>query len=234
MIRLYHGSNTVIEHIDLSRSKRGKDFGQGFYLNANPDQAMEMAIRTARFMNEGQPTLSCFEFDETKADEMGLSIKVFPDYSEEWAEFVVMNRKNDSDIPAHSYDIVIGPIADDTVGVQIRRYIMGYLSVATLVEELKFKETMPFNTSLALPRRRISKTHRTMTQDIQFQIECLATELTEMLMAEYDWDIRHALDELYSSTTFAKLNDPECGLYYQGAVYIFQFLKSEIETGKIA
>ena len=73
-----------------------------------------------------------------------------------------------------------------------------------------------------------------MTQDIQFQIECLATELTEMLMAEYDWDIRHALDELYSSDTFAKLNDPECGLYYQGAVYIFQFLKSEIEIGKIA
>ena len=73
-----------------------------------------------------------------------------------------------------------------------------------------------------------------MTQDIQFQIECLATELTEMLMEEYGWDIRQALDELYSSATFAKLNDPECGLYYQGAVYIFQFLKSEIELGKIA
>lgn len=73
-----------------------------------------------------------------------------------------------------------------------------------------------------------------MTQNIQFQIECLATELTEMLMNEYGWDIRRALDELYTSETFAKLNDPECGLYYQGAVYIFQFLKSEIETGKIA
>lgn len=73
-----------------------------------------------------------------------------------------------------------------------------------------------------------------MTQNIQFQIECLATELIQMLMAEYGWDIRRALDELYSSATFAKLNDPECGLYYQGAVYIFQFLKSEIETGKIA
>ena len=113
---------------------------------------MEMAIRTARFMNEGQPTLSCFEFDETKADEMGLSIKVFPDYSEEWAEFVVMNRKNDSDIPAHSYDIVIGPIADDTVGVQIRRYIMGYLSVATLVEELKFKGDHAFQYFFGTPR----------------------------------------------------------------------------------
>lgn len=73
-----------------------------------------------------------------------------------------------------------------------------------------------------------------MTQDIQFQIECLTAELTEMLMAEYGWDIRRALDELYSSITFTKLNDPECGLYYQGAVYIFQYLKYEIETGKIA
>ncbi|MFG6387688.1 MAG: DUF3990 domain-containing protein, partial [Muribaculaceae bacterium] len=66
-------------------------------------------------------------------------VKGLPRYSEEWAEFVVMNRKNDTDTPAHSYDIIIGPIADDTVGVQIRRYIMGYLSAAALVEELKFK-----------------------------------------------------------------------------------------------
>lgn len=139
MIRLYHGSNVTIEHIDLSRSKRGKDFGQGFYLNANPDQAMEMAVRTTRFLNEGSPTLSCFEFDKDEATKNGLNIKVFPDYSEEWAEFVVMNRKNNTDVPAHPYDIVIGPIADDTVGVQIRRFIMGYLSASALVEELRLK-----------------------------------------------------------------------------------------------
>ena len=139
MIRLYHGSNVAIEQIDLSRSKRGKDFGQGFYLNANPDQAMEMAARTTRFLNEGIPTLSCFAFDEDEATKNGLNIKIFPDYSEEWAEFVVMNRKNDSDVPTHPYDIVIGPIADDTVGVQIRRFIMGYLSASALVEELSFK-----------------------------------------------------------------------------------------------
>lgn len=139
MTRLYHGSNVAIEQIDLSRSKRGKDFGQGFYLNANPDQAMEMAARTTRFLNEGIPTLSCFEFDEDEAIKNGLNIKIFPDYSEEWAEFVVMNRKNNSDVPAHPYDIVIGPIADDTVGVQIRRFIMGYLSASALVEELKFR-----------------------------------------------------------------------------------------------
>ena len=139
MIHLYHGSNVAIEQIDLSRSKRGKDFGQGFYLNANHDQAMEMAVRTTRFLNEGAATLSCFEFDEDEAANSGLNIKIFPDYSEEWAEFVVMNRKNNSDVPAHPYDIVIGPIADDTVGVQIRRFIMGYLSASALVEELRFK-----------------------------------------------------------------------------------------------
>lgn len=139
MTRLYHGSNVAIERIDLSMSKRGKDFGKGFYLNANPEQAIEMAVRKSRLLNEGYPTLSCFEFDHDLAVKNGLEIKVFPDYSEEWAEFVVLNRRNNSDNPAHPYDIVIGPIADDTVGVQIRRYIMGYLSASALVEELKYK-----------------------------------------------------------------------------------------------
>ena len=59
-----------------------------------------------------------------------------------------------------------------------------------------------------------------LTQDIQFQIECLATELAEILMAEYGWDIHRALDELYSSTTFAKLNDPECGLLSRRSLYL--------------
>lgn len=73
-----------------------------------------------------------------------------------------------------------------------------------------------------------------MKADIQFQIEALTTELVQMLMEKYGWEMKHSFDELYRSQTFQKLNDPECGLYYQGAVYIFQFLKNEIETGKIA
>lgn len=41
------------------------------------------------------------------------------------------------------------------------------------------------------------------------------------------------LDERYRSKTFEKVNDPACGLYYQGAVYVFQFLKNEIECAQI-
>lgn len=139
MIRLYHGSNVSIDTIDLSRSKKGKDFGQGFYLNADMLQAWAMAERTTRILGEGEPILSTFIFDDSQARMAGLKIKVFTDYSEEWAEFVVMNRKNTTDIPVHDYDIVIGPIADDTVGVQIRRFILGYLSASSLVEELRYR-----------------------------------------------------------------------------------------------
>lgn len=40
MIRLHYGSNVSIDSIDLSLSKKGKDFGQGFYLNPNYKQAL--------------------------------------------------------------------------------------------------------------------------------------------------------------------------------------------------
>lgn len=73
-----------------------------------------------------------------------------------------------------------------------------------------------------------------MNKDIRLEVEFLATDLTQMLMERYGWDILKALDVLYGSQTFAKVNDPECGLYYQGAVYVFDYLKNEIETGKIA
>lgn len=68
---------------------------------------------------------------------------------------------------------------------------------------------------------------------MQFQIEYLASELTEMVMEHYGWDMLKALDTVYNSETFAKVNDPKTGMYYQGSVYVFDFLKHEIETGKI-
>ena len=40
---LYHGTNVAFDCIDLSKSKPNKDFGQGFYLSADYDQAMAMA-----------------------------------------------------------------------------------------------------------------------------------------------------------------------------------------------
>lgn len=98
-----------------------------------------MAVRTTQRMQEGEPTVNAYSFDEDmlKGESM-LNVKVFTEYSVEWAEFVLMNRKNLSDTPAHSFDIVVGPIADDTVGLQMRRFMQGYISIERMIEELKF------------------------------------------------------------------------------------------------
>ena len=139
MIKLYHGSNVVIGKIDLSLSRKGKDFGCGFYLNPNEKQAMGMAVRTAQRLMEGEPVLNTYLFDDALLkDDSPLTFKVFDDYSVEWAEFVLANRRNLSGTPIHPYDIVVGPIADDTVGLQMRRFVQGYISIERMIEELRF------------------------------------------------------------------------------------------------
>ena len=141
MINLYHGSNVVIDEIDLSRSRKGKDFGCGFYLNPNKTQALEMAVRTTQRMMEGEPVVNTYLFYDTLLqDGSPLSVKVFEEYSVEWAEFILMNRKNLSETPVHPYDIVVGPIADDTVGLHMHRFVQGYISIERMIEELRFRK----------------------------------------------------------------------------------------------
>ena len=61
----------------------------------------------------------------------------------------------------------------------------------------------------------------------QFLIETLCEDLVPMIMEEYNLSDREALDKLYKSNTFSKLEDPQTGLYFQGAVYVFDFFKEE-------
>ena len=72
-----------------------------------------------------------------------------------------------------------------------------------------------------------------MNKDIQFQIERLSTELVEMLMQKYGWDMKKAFDVLYTSETFRRLCNPASVFYYEGAVYVFSYLENEIETGVV-
>lgn len=71
-------------------------------------------------------------------------------------------------------------------------------------------------------------------KDKQFLIECLAKDLIDMLMEDYQWDMQKCIDVLYSSETFAKLEDERTRLYYQGAVYVYEYLKNELEMGIMA
>lgn len=143
-MKLYHGSNQDIQTIDLSCSKVGKDFGCGFYLSENKMQALELAERKTEQIGEGKPMVNEFDFDETMLTNGELSVLRFDGYSKQWAEFVLLNRKNRTRVSAHSYDIVIGPIANDTVGYQIRRFMMGVITMEQFIEELKYMKGITF------------------------------------------------------------------------------------------
>jgi len=91
-----------------------------------------MAEFKTEFLAFGTPAITSFDFDLERAKADGLNIQIFDDYCEEWAKFVVMNRHNNTTEPIHP-DIVIGPIADDKVGLQIRLYTDGYITVDKLI-----------------------------------------------------------------------------------------------------
>lgn len=135
-MKLYHGSNVEFGDIDLKRSKPNKDFGQGFYLSDNYEQALDMARIKVVQLEAGRPVVMTYEVDDRFLDD--LRILRYDSYSEEWAKFILLNRNNPSDTPAHDYDVVIGPIADDKVGLQLWRYETNLIDLSTLVRNLKY------------------------------------------------------------------------------------------------
>lgn len=141
---LYHGSNIAIDVPELSKSKLYKDFGRGFYLSPDRRQAERLAEQRTLIMQSGEPTVSSFEFDEAILQSDELNVKVFEEYSEEWAEFVLMNRDVAVAQPCHNFDIVYGPIADDGVTFQLRRYKAGAITLKELVDELKYSRGITF------------------------------------------------------------------------------------------
>lgn len=67
-------------------------------------------------------------------------------------------------------------------------------------------------------------------QDKQFQIECLTNELVAMLMDERGLTMEQAMDAVYGSHTFEKVERASTGLFYQGAVYVMDMLREELDA----
>ncbi len=142
-MKLYHGSTVEIVDIDLSKSKPNKDFGRGFYLSADKLQAQRLAGYKA-FQIGGTPVINSYEFDEKLLIDGSLKTLEFKEYSKEWAEFVFANRQSASGESAHGYDVVIGPIANDKVGVQVRKYLDKEISIEVFLENLKYMKGVTF------------------------------------------------------------------------------------------
>lgn len=138
-MKLYHGSNLAIDEIDLSKCKPYKDFGQGFYLTEIKEQAELMAKRTSA-IHGGEPIVTEFEFNETALQT--LSVKIFENPCEEWVLFVMANLSRNNSQATHCFDIVIGPVADDTIATLFRNFDDGIIDLQMLVNGLKYKKVL--------------------------------------------------------------------------------------------
>lgn len=149
---LYHGSNSDIKTIDLTRGLRHKDFGKGFYLTPDKATAIRMAQKKARLFG-GLATLITYEMDDS-ALQSDLKVKSFPEKAcVEWLLFVDANRDRKNSSAIHDYDIVIGPIADDGVVLQLTNYREGIYSpeqAAQLLQDKYLDQQYYFGTERAL------------------------------------------------------------------------------------
>jgi hypothetical protein len=155
---LYHGSNVEIGKIDLGKSRPNKDFGKGFYLSEDYQQAMRMAQFKTK-IEGGTPYVTQYEFDHSVMASGELKIKIFEAYTEEWAQFIFLNRNNYTALQQHNYDIIYGPIANDYVGAQMMKYEEGDITLTELLENLKYMKGITFQYFFGTERA-IAKLHK--------------------------------------------------------------------------
>ena len=132
---IYHGSNIPVENPRLITPNRTLDFGSGFYATMNLEQAESFANNVvSRNDGRGIPTVSFYEVDY---DKMLRELKVlkFDHPDDNWLDFVYANRT--AKYTGKQYDIVIGPVANDTVYRVFRLFENGDIDRETVIKRLK-------------------------------------------------------------------------------------------------
>lgn len=70
--------------------------------------------------------------------------------------------------------------------------------------------------------------------DFEYQIECTTRDLADKLVGDFSMTVPQALRVIYNSETYEKLINPKTGLYFQSPLYVYDFLKNEVLTGKMS
>ena len=122
---LYHGSREIVKYPEIRKAQYHKDFYFGFYCTKFPNQAKRWA---SRYGIKGY--LNSYEYTPNYE----LKYLVFEGMTEEWLDFIVACRSG----KPHTYDIVEGPMVDDTIYNYIQNYIDGKISRAAFWELAKF------------------------------------------------------------------------------------------------
>ena len=147
---LYHGSNIQVQEPLILTRLRALDFGAGFYTTSSREQAEKWARVVTKRRQTGVPTISIYSFQESVPD--NVKILKFESPSGDWLDFVVANRKEQ--LVSMQYDLVIGPVANDTTLPVIDDYADGKYTKDEAIRRLlpqKLTNQYAFLTDRALP-----------------------------------------------------------------------------------
>lgn len=125
MYNLFHASYQVIEKPDVHYGRKNADMGQGFY--TTDDRAF--ANRWVRESPGKDIVINHYELDDSD-----LKVKKF-ERNKEWFEYIFANRRLKPDA-YEEYDLIIGPIANDTIYETFGIITSGYLTDQEAMELL--------------------------------------------------------------------------------------------------
>ena len=124
-MELYHASKEIVRYPEIRKAKYTKDFSWGFYCTNNLQQAVRWANRGV-----GEPIINYYQYIPND----NLKIKKFSDLSDEWLDFIAACRSGKT----HTYDIVEGPMVEDTIFNYVQAFVDGKITRAAFWELAKF------------------------------------------------------------------------------------------------
>jgi hypothetical protein len=139
-MKVFHGSNVIVENPKLLRPNRTLDFGSGFYTTTNRQQAEDFArkVYDREFLRGagGGRFVSIYNVDYADMQrELALLRFEAPDAA--WFDFVLANREGVYE--GHRYDVIYGPVANDTVYRCLVGYQAGLYTKEETIERLKVR-----------------------------------------------------------------------------------------------
>jgi hypothetical protein len=223
-MQVYHGSYTEIFDIDISKSQSNKDFGKGFYVTKFRNHAESWAVNIARRYHK-KPFVTEFTFYERAFEEDRYKTLRFDNYSEEWLDFIVLNRNPAFTSNRHDYDLIEGPIADDKIQNRINDFLAGIITKNDFLNELKYHEETHQICFCTLNSLQMLKEADTAYSLFVVRI---SESVIEKLITELGIDELKAADLFYNSETFKQLSDKSMQLYQKSWQEVYQILKKEL------
>ena len=178
---LYHVGFSEIKTPDVKYGRSNADFGQGFYTSADKDFSEKWAKK-----RKTETTI----FNEYELDETNLKIKRFK-RDQEWFDYIFSNRNFKEDYLSE-YDVIIGPIANDTIydtwgiltsGLIDSKKALEILSVGPEYEQVTLKtqkavDNLKFLSSHIIPYDDLTK-YRTQVRKEEEKYQQSLAELLE-------------------------------------------------------